>query len=191
MSVDVTFFESLPYYTSSNLWARTHTLCLACTNFWENYFYIFRGSATTSDLLSLSMPNNSPRLFMSYTEPRSYCRLASSHQPIALQKGIQSPRNSSPHYTFLSYHRISSPHYDIVSSWSSISIPKTTGEKLSHSGWRQARINEMPTLHMSGTWELVSLPAGKSSVGCHWVYAFRIGPDGQVEWLKARLVAKA
>ena len=30
-------------------------------------------------------------------------------------------------------------------------------------------VDEMSTLHKSGTWELVSLPAGKSMVGCRWV----------------------
>ena len=37
---------------------------------------------------------------------------------------------------------------------------------------------------------LVTLPAGKSHVGCHWVYTVKIGPDGRVNCLKARLVAK-
>ena len=51
-------------------------------------------------------------------------------------------------------------------------------------------VDEMSALHKSGTWELVSLPAGKSTIGCHWVYAVKIGPDDQVDRLKARLVVK-
>ena len=77
-----------------------------------------------------------------------------------------------------------------MSSLSSVSIPKTTGEALSHSGWRQAMVDEISALHKSGTWELVSLPTGKSIVGFRWVYAVKIGPDGQVDRLKACLVAK-
>ena len=50
-------------------------------------------------------------------------------------------------------------------------------------------VDEMSALHKSDTWELVSLPAGKSTVG-RWIYAVKIGPDGQVDRLKARLVAK-
>ena len=123
-------------------------------------------------------------------DPAPTADLPPPSQPLALQKGIRFTRNTNPHYTFLSYHRLSSPHYAFVSSLSSISIPKTTGEALSHSGWRQAMIDEMSALHKSGTWELVSLPAGKSTVGCRWVYAVKIGPDGQVDRLKARLVAK-
>ena len=48
----------------------------------------------------------------------------------------------------------------------------------------------MDVLHSSGTWDLVTLPAGKTHVGCRWVYTVKIGPDGQMDRLKARLVAK-
>ena len=51
-------------------------------------------------------------------------------------------------------------------------------------------VDEMSALHKSGTRELISLPVGKSTVGCRWVYAVKIGPDGQVDRLKARLIAK-
>ena len=34
------------------------------------------------------------------------------------------------------------------------------------------------------------LPLGKKAVGCRWVYAIKVGPDGHVDQLKARLVAK-
>nr|CAN74610.1 hypothetical protein VITISV_029330 [Vitis vinifera] len=51
-------------------------------------------------------------------------------------------------------------------------------------------VDEMDALHFNGTWDLVVLPSGKSTVGCHWVYAVKVGPDGQVDRLKARLVAK-
>lgn len=51
-------------------------------------------------------------------------------------------------------------------------------------------IDEMSALHASGTWELVPLPSGNSTVGCHWVYVVKVGPDGQIDRLKARLFAK-
>ena len=51
-------------------------------------------------------------------------------------------------------------------------------------------VEEMTVLHSIGTWDLVTLPVGKSIVGCHWVYTVKIGPDGGVDRLKARLVAK-
>ncbi|RVW82293.1 Retrovirus-related Pol polyprotein from transposon RE1 [Vitis vinifera] len=47
-------------------------------------------------------------------------------------------------------------------------------------GWRQAMVDEMAALHSNGTWDLVVLPPGKSTVGCRWVYAVKVGPDGQI-----------
>nr|CAN77110.1 hypothetical protein VITISV_013963 [Vitis vinifera] len=52
------------------------------------------------------------------------------------------------------------------------------------------RKDEMTALHSNGTWNLVALPSGKSTVGCRWVYTVKVDPDGQVDHLKARLVAK-
>ncbi|RVW28752.1 Retrovirus-related Pol polyprotein from transposon RE1 [Vitis vinifera] len=114
----------------------------------------------------------------------------SADLPIALRKGNRSTRNPHPIYNFLSYHRLSSPYSAFVSAISSVSLPKSTPEALSHPGWRQAMVDEMAALHSNGTWDLVVLPSGKSTVGCRWVYTVKVGPDGQVDRLKARLVAK-
>jgi len=105
--------------------------------------------------------------------------------PVAISKSIRSTRNPSPHYTALSYHRLSQHFYACLLSISSVSIPKSVSDVLAHPGWRQAMLDELGALQSSGTWELVSLPSGKSVVGCRWVFAIKVGPD-----LKARLVAK-
>ena len=49
---------------------------------------------------------------------------------------------------------------------------------------------EMDVLYSNDTWGLVSLPPGKSPIGCRWVYTMKVGPDGKIDRLKARLVAK-
>ena len=49
-------------------------------------------------------------------------------------------------------------------------------------------VEEMAALHSTGTLDLVTLPVGKSPVGCHWVYTVKIGLDGGVDRLKARLI---
>ncbi|RDX85859.1 putative helicase CHR10, partial [Mucuna pruriens] len=56
---------------------------------------------------------------------------------------------------------------------------------LDHPRWRQAM-----ALEQSGTWELVSLPSGKKAIGCRWIFAIKVGPNGTVDRLKARFVAK-
>ena len=50
-------------------------------------------------------------------------------------------------------------------------------------------VEEIAALHSTGTWDLVTLPASKSPVGCHWVYTIKIDPNGGVDHLKARLIA--
>ncbi|RVW13831.1 Retrovirus-related Pol polyprotein from transposon RE1 [Vitis vinifera] len=79
--------------------------------------------------------------------------------PIAVRKGTRSTRNPHPIYNFLSYHRLSSPYSAFVYAISSVSLPKSTHEALSHPGWRQAMVDEMAALHSNGTWDLVVLPS--------------------------------
>lgn len=72
--------------------------------------------------------------------------------PIAIHKGIRPTRNPSPHYIDLCNHRLSPLHYTCLSPLSSVSIPKSPGEALSHPEWRQAMIDEMCALQSSDTW---------------------------------------
>ena len=88
----------------------------------------------------------------------------------------------------MSYHRLSSPYSAFISTLSFVSLP--IQEALSHPGWKQAMVEKMADLHSTGTWDLVSLLANKSPVGCRWVYTVKIGPDGGVDRLKAFLIVK-
>ena len=49
---------------------------------------------------------------------------------------------------------------------------------------------KIDALYSNDTWELIVLPPGKSPVGCQWVYTVKVGLDGQIDRLKAHLVAK-
>ena len=103
--------------------------------------------------------------------------------PIAIRKGTRSACNPHPVHNFLSYHRLSLPYFVFVSALSSVSTPKSTSEALSHPGWKQTITEEMDALYSNGTWELITLPPGKSIVGCCWVCAGKVGPNGQVDRL--------
>ena len=48
---------------------------------------------------------------------------------------------------------------------------------------------ELDTLHKTGTWDLVDLPSGKSTIGCKWVYKIKTRSDGTADRYKTRLVA--
>lgn len=49
---------------------------------------------------------------------------------------------------------------------------------------------ELQALEDNDTWSVVSLPSGKSVVGCKWVYKAKLLVDGTLERYKTRLVAK-
>ena len=51
-------------------------------------------------------------------------------------------------------------------------------------------VDEMQALDDNGTWDFVSLPAGKKAIGCCWVFAVKCNLDGSVARLKVHLVAK-
>uniref|UniRef100_A0A2N9ECI9 Reverse transcriptase Ty1/copia-type domain-containing protein n=1 Tax=Fagus sylvatica TaxID=28930 RepID=A0A2N9ECI9_FAGSY len=55
---------------------------------------------------------------------------------------------------------------------------------------RQAMADELDALHKTHTWDMTTLPPGKSAVGCKWVYKIKTRADGSVERYKARLVAR-
>ena len=61
---------------------------------------------------------------------------------------------------------------------------------MNHPGWYNAMLEEIQALEVNHTWNLVDLPIGKNIVGCKWVFAIKVNPNGSVARLKARLVAK-
>jgi uncharacterized membrane protein YgcG len=109
--------------------------------------------------------------------------------PIALRK---SKRTCTEHpiSNYVSFDHLSSSFKAFSLSVSSIVVPKSYREALSHPGWRKAMVEEMHALDLNHTWDLVHKPAGTSIVGCRWVFTVKQNPDGTVDRLKARLVAK-
>ena len=88
---------------------------------------------------------------------------------IAIRKGTRSSCNSHPIYNFLTYHRLSSPYSAFVSTLTFVYVPQTVHKVLAHPDWKQAMVEEMIALHSSGTWDLVTLLAGKTPIGCFFL----------------------
>ncbi|KAG1370277.1 putative Cysteine-rich RLK (RECEPTOR-like protein kinase) 8 [Cocos nucifera] len=105
--------------------------------------------------------------------------------PIALCKGKRQCISS-----FVSYDHLSSSRCCFITFLESISIPKNVVEALSHPGWRAAMEEEMVVSNTNGTWDLMPLPPKKKTIGCKWMFAVKVNPDGSVARLKAHLVAK-
>lgn len=71
-----------------------------------------------------------------------------------------------------------------------IQIPRTVHDALKVPEWRAATLEEFHALEKNGTWTLTTLPPGKQTVGCKWIFSVKQKADGSVERFKARLVAK-
>ena len=193
-SVDITFFENSPFFSSSKSFPVYEVLPLPIISSpifdvvpsrpLQVYHHCHRAvvhlpyAEVPAD--SLPIPSASPTPALPPAD----------NLPIALRKGNRSTSNPHPIYNFLSYHQLPSPYSAFVSAISSVSLSKNTNEALSHPGWQQAMVDKMGALHSTGTWDLVVLPSGKSPIGCRWVYTVKVGSDGRVDHLKASLVAR-
>ena len=76
------------------------------------------------------------------------------------------------------------------SALASFQKPQTFHEASSNPLWQQAMKEELDALHKTGTWDLVDILSGKSTIGCKWVYKIKTRSDGTVDRYKARLVAR-
>ena len=56
--------------------------------------------------------------------------------------------------------------------------------------WKEAMLDELKAIEHNHTWELVTLPEGKTPIGLKWVFKIKHNADGSVKRYKARLVAK-
>uniref|UniRef100_A0A2N9J8P7 Integrase catalytic domain-containing protein n=1 Tax=Fagus sylvatica TaxID=28930 RepID=A0A2N9J8P7_FAGSY len=109
--------------------------------------------------------------------------------PIAIRKGKRTC-TEHPISNCVSFDHLSPSFKAFSLSLSSLGVPKSYREALSHPGWRKAMEEEMHALELNHTWDLIPKPTGTSIVGCRWVFTVKQNPDGTVDRLKARLVAK-
>ena len=85
-------------------------------------------------------------------------------------------------------------HY--FSAIASLQEPQTFHEASSNPLWQQAMKEELDALHKTGTWDLVDLPSGKSTIDCKWVYMIKTRSEGTVcetpenprFWIKGKIV---
>lgn len=63
--------------------------------------------------------------------------------------------------------------------------PKTYKEASKSTEWVEAMKSELNALEVNNTWELTTLPPGKKSIRCKWVYKIKRHSDGSIERHKA------
>ncbi|KAA0047603.1 ty3-gypsy retrotransposon protein [Cucumis melo var. makuwa] len=164
------------------------------------FLYTLTSPTPSPALPPASTPNRPPipKIYSYRQQPPGECSIPkysllsdpgpSDEFPIALGKGKHSC--TYPIASYVSYDHLSSPTCSFVKSLDFVSIPKTVHEALSHSGWLNATIKEVNALNDNGTWDLMILPTEKKTIGCKWVFAIKVNPDGSIARLKASLMAK-
>ncbi len=68
--------------------------------------------------------------------------------------------------------------------------PTCFEQAVGNTKWDNAMDEEMATLDVNATWELVVLPKDKKTIKCKWVYKVKHNAYGSMNVYKARLVAK-
>eukprot|EP00253_Pinus_taeda_P024416 PITA_24416 len=56
--------------------------------------------------------------------------------------------------------------------------------------WKEAMVDEIPSLHNNEAWDLVELLVGRKPIGSKWVFKKKTNAEGKVEKYKAQLIAK-
>ncbi|CAN1170498.1 Retrovirus-related Pol polyprotein from transposon TNT 1-94 [Linum perenne] len=111
------------------------------------------------------------------------------HLPIARRKGVRSC-TKYPIGRYVSYDNLSTPHQGFITTLDSVMVPKTIEEAMKSASWKKAVMEELHALEKNETWEVVSLPPGKNTVDCKWLFTVKYKADGKIERFKARLVAR-
>ena len=68
--------------------------------------------------------------------------------------------------------------------------PQFYQQAVKYPQWKEAMTAELAAMDSNNTWTVTTLPKGKHSIGCKWIYKIKYKSDGSVERHKARLVAK-
>lgn len=95
-----------------------------------------------------------------------------------------------PMQDYLTHTRLSSKFHAYMSKITSTREHMNYEEAASDSKWMEAMNQELKALKDNRTWSLVDLLAGKTPIGCKWVFKIKYKANGEVERYKARLVAK-
>ncbi|KAH0636864.1 hypothetical protein KY289_036779 [Solanum tuberosum] len=91
---------------------------------------------------------------------------------------------------YMSYDKISYKYNAYIAAFSNNVEPKSYAEAATNPRWIEAMKFEIEALQNNHTWDIVTLPEGKTPIGCKWIFKIKYKSTGEVERFKARLVAK-
>ncbi|RVW57690.1 Retrovirus-related Pol polyprotein from transposon TNT 1-94 [Vitis vinifera] len=166
-SMDVTFFETQPYYPKNDIQGENSTQEY---QFWD--LESFSESPITTE-------NHIPPESFNQPSPLLTCGIRStSKRKWRKEHFLNKPMRQNRVLIQANFQH----HRDTSSSEYS--------EAFKYPKWKAAVDEEVRALEKNGTWEITDLPRGKKPVGCKWIFTVKYKADGNVDRYKARLVAK-
>lgn len=116
-------------------------------------------------------------------------RLKRQSKPPKYLSDYQCYLATTPKYPLSQF--LSNPsHSHFINSITKETEPTSFSIARTNPKWQKAMEEEIQALEANNTWSLQTLPPGKTTIGCRWVYRIKYKPDGTIERYKARLVAK-
>ncbi|XP_075103729.1 uncharacterized protein LOC142178297 [Nicotiana tabacum] len=91
---------------------------------------------------------------------------------------------------YVFYDGLKPTYQSYLGAFSVVVEPKTFYKASKDKRWIESMKAEIQALKDNKAWELVALPAGKTPIGCRWVYKVKYKANGDIERFKAHLVAK-
>lgn len=196
ITTDVTFFEEVSSYPSSNqvschksnIASSLPTHQVSCPKF------------VTSSSLPITVLDLPKSTSHSYADPPLvYTRrpredLISSPPLVPAQRYADPPivytrKNNDGSTTTFDQSPPLLPKSGIVPSSSTVSvnnltathIPADYNEVMTDPRWKQAMDVEITALNQNHTWHLVQIPAGRKVVGCRWIFTVKLTANGAMD----------
>ena len=94
-----------------------------------------------------------------------------------------------PLTNFITDENLSVSHKAFLAAITAEVEPRYYSQAAKYEIWCGARKHEVFAHEESGTWDIESLPLGKTVIGCQWIYKYKYNADGTIERPKVRLVA--
>lgn len=73
---------------------------------------------------------------------------------------------------YVSYGKLSQSYGSFVAAVDSMEISRNIQEAMQKPEWAAA-VTEVQALVKNGTWEIITIPEGKRTVGCKWIFSIK------------------
>lgn len=89
--------------------------------------------------------------------------------------------SSTSHISNLAHTYTDPQFHCFLTSLTSTLDPVSFKEVVAHTHWVTTMNSELEALESNNTWDVVTLPHGKTAIGSKWLFRTKLNPDGTIE----------